>query len=88
LLRWKFIIDKSLHASIIDPFVPIIEGLTLRAFSTTELKHGRSEVYNEVAESGIIILKHRDRPDMYICSQKYMAEMMAKRHKEGKDAVK
>ena len=60
----------------------------MKSYTTTELKFNRPEVFNEVSDAGVVLLTHRDRPDMYIMSQKYMANMMAEKFEEGKKSVK
>ena len=60
----------------------------MKSYTTTELKFNRPEVFNEVSDTGVVLLTHRDRPDMYIMSQKYMANMMAEKFEEGKKSVK
>lgn len=60
----------------------------MQKFSTTELRTKTSNVYNEVMEEGVALITNTHRPDMYIMSQKYMANMMAKKFEEGKKSVK
>lgn len=60
----------------------------MKAFTTTELKFNRPKVFNEVAENGAVLITHRDRPDMYLASQKYIAQVMADSYKKGQESVK
>tara|TARA_R110002096_G_scaffold226312_1_gene415637 strand:- start:731 stop:946 length:216 start_codon:yes stop_codon:yes gene_type:complete len=70
--------------------VPLVQGNEgfMKSYTTTELKFNRPEVFNEVLESGVVLLTHRDRPDMYIMSQKHAAQMMADKYEEGRKSVK
>jgi PHD/YefM family antitoxin component YafN of YafNO toxin-antitoxin module len=68
------------------PLVQSNEGF-MKSYTTTELKFNRPQVFNEVSDTGVVLLTHRDRPDMYIMSQKYVAQMMADKFEEGRKAV-
>ena len=56
--------------------------------TSTELRRDSSKVFNAVQESGKVTILFRDRPDMVLMSQKYVAELMAQAYKDGQESVK
>ena len=60
----------------------------MKQATSTELRRDSSSVFNAVQEGGKVTILFRDRPDMVLMSQKYIANLLAKTFEEGKKSVK
>lgn len=60
----------------------------MKQFPSTELRTKTTNIYNEVLQEGIARICHRDRPNMYLMSEKHLEGLVGigKKLKEGQKA--
>ncbi len=50
----------------------------MKEFTSTELRIKSSDVYNKVHTSGIVRIKHRDRPEMVLMTTEHFEDRVRK----------